>query len=262
MHPSAYDRCNINKFIKNTVIKKPISGRPLTFPIFSFCKDAICIDIGANHGMVMDEMMLNGSKKIYAFEAGNKLCAFLRSKYADNSGVQVEEYAVSNDSGMLENVTWINAWMLADPSQVGLPVSPGACDIEGYNLVSIPKITIDAYCEKHELGIDKEIAMIKIDVDGYEYKVLQGARNTLKNNRPIILIELSFYIDLVPESSVRDFFDIIKELDYVFVTPDGVVCSYQNVEQEFPWHSSYDMILVPREKLTDSNISKHITGVY
>lgn len=262
MRPSAYDRCNIHKYIKNGTtshVKQDISGRPLTYPVFSFCKDAVCLDIGANKGIMIDQMLLDGSKKIYAFEAGNKLCQLLRTKYSGDDRVQVEEYAVSNESGILENVTWINAWMLADPSKVSLPVSPGACDIEGYNLVSIPKITIDEYCETHKID---NIGMVKIDVDGYELKVLQGARHTLTKNRPIMLIELSYYIDMVPDSSVKGFFDIIRELDYVFITRDGVICSYEDVEKEFPWHSSYDMILIPREKLNDANIAQHITGVY
>ena len=34
------------------------------------------------------------------------------------------------------------------------------------------------------------IGFIKIDVEGFEYKVLQGFENTIINNKPVIFIEI------------------------------------------------------------------------
>ena len=39
------------------------------------------------------------------------------------------------------------------------------------------------------LRVDK-VNMVKIDVNGHEYQVIEGARNTLKNHKPIILMEV------------------------------------------------------------------------
>lgn len=36
---------------------------------------------------------------------------------------------------------------------------------------------------------DDKIDLIKIDVEGYEYKVLLGAKETLKKYNPVIIIE-------------------------------------------------------------------------
>lgn len=42
-----------------------------------------------------------------------------------------------------------------------------------------------------ELGMIEKIDVIKIDVEGYEYEVLQGIKQTLSIHRPIIFIEFS-----------------------------------------------------------------------
>ena len=52
--------------------------------------------------------------------------------------------------------------------------------------VKVPVTTIDAYCQAKKI----RPSLIKIDVEGFEFNVLNGARNTLKEARPSILVEL------------------------------------------------------------------------
>lgn len=49
---------------------------------------------------------------------------------------------------------------------------------------------------------------IKIDVEGHELEVLRGARKTLIENRPIILVEIQ---SLIQYNRIRD---VLKEMDY------------------------------------------------
>ena len=76
--------------------------------------------------------------------------------------------------------------------------------------------------------------------------------------RPIIMIELSFYIDKVPGSSVKDFMKLIKDIDYVFIAGDGKICDIDYINREFPWHSSCDVIIIPSEQMTNPDIIKNI----
>jgi hypothetical protein len=46
--------------------------------------------------------------------------------------------------------------------------------------------TIDAYCR----SLNIKPSLIKIDVEGFEFSVLNGARNTLRELRPSVLVEL------------------------------------------------------------------------
>lgn len=64
-----------------------------------------------------------------------------------------------------------------------------------------------------DLFDDVEISLIKIDVEGYELKVLEGARNTIIKNNPVILFEQSIF-DIKSGSSKC--IDYLRELGYKF----------------------------------------------
>ena len=52
----------------------------------------------------------------------------------------------------------------------------------------VPTITLDSFVKRNNI---KLIDILKIDIDGSEYQMLQGAKNTLKNNKvKIILVEI------------------------------------------------------------------------
>lgn len=53
--------------------------------------------------------------------------------------------------------------------------------------ISIPSYSLDEWMEEYAIGA---VNLIKIDVEGYEYQVLLGAKNTLERFRPALFIEL------------------------------------------------------------------------
>lgn len=216
-----------------------------TFNVFAFCRDKICLDIGANEGGMTESMLQSGAIKVFCFEPGKNLCNKMRQRFLNDTRVEIIETGVSDECTILKNVTWLNAWVLGNPSDIKLPISPGACDVEGYEYVDIPLITIDDYFK----NFNEKIEFIKIDVDGYDYKVLKGSKNIIQSNRPIIFIELSYYYDLIKGSSVIDFIKFVKSIDYTYISIDGNICSEEYIIKEFPYHSSCDIFLCPLEKL-------------
>ncbi len=78
-------------------------------------------------------------------------------------------------------------------------------EVEGINLTEWIKKNIP------EKSWDK-ISFIKIDTEGYDYKILEENKNLFKYIRPILEVEL--YIDLSLEE-VKKMYTILKEIDYI-----------------------------------------------
>ena len=86
----------------------------------------------------------------------------------------------------------------------------------GYQRVSVPQLTLDSYNFS-------EVDIIKIDVEGYELQVLEGAVNTIATNRPIVQIEC---VETQPRAfgkTIQDLMDYFNTKNYVVTTADGVV---------------------------------------
>ena len=53
----------------------------------------------------------------------------------------------------------------------------------------MPTTTIDLFCENNDI---EKVDIIKIDVEGAEHIVLEGAPKTIKKHEPIIIAEILF----------------------------------------------------------------------
>lgn len=59
-----------------------------------------------------------------------------------------------------------------------------------------------------------KVDMLKVDVDGYDFKVLRGAAKTIKSFKPIIFIELCEYALKKKNDSVFDIFSYLNSFGY------------------------------------------------
>lgn len=86
----------------------------------------------------------------------------------------------------------------------------------GYQRVTVPQRTLDSYNFT-------DVDIIKIDVEGYELNVLEGATQTIANNRPVVQVEC---VETQPRAfgkTIQDLFDYFNTRNYVITTADGVV---------------------------------------
>ncbi|MCZ9888089.1 FkbM family methyltransferase [Brachyspira hyodysenteriae] len=76
-------------------------------------------------------------------------------------------------------------------------------EVQGYNKVdeTINIISLDSYVEENNL----EIGLIKTDLEGFEQPFLKGAINTIKKQKPVLLISIYH--------NYSDFFDIKPMID-------------------------------------------------
>jgi FkbM family methyltransferase len=138
------------------------------------------IDIGANNGQITVEFanLVGDNGKIFSFEPQRiiyyQLCGNVFINGLDN--VHCFNVALGDNEGLIS---------IEKPNYFDNgPVNFGNVHVgveENYELVQLNKL--DSY------NIDN-VSIIKIDVQGYEKRVLLGAKETIMKNRPIIYIEI------------------------------------------------------------------------
>jgi hypothetical protein len=80
-------------------------------------------------------------------------------------------------------------------------------------LEEVDSVSLDEYVRR--AGIARLDAM-KIDVDGYEYKVLTGARETLVRFQPVLMLEIGKYTLRSAGDSLEELIDFLHGLGYEF----------------------------------------------
>jgi len=73
----------------------------------------------------------------------------------------------------------------------------------------VPQVALDDYCENN-IGDERQIDFIKIDVEGYEYNALLGARRTIEKHHPMVMIE----IEARHNPEYRQVFELMFGLGY------------------------------------------------
>ena len=75
--------------------------------------------------------------------------------------------------------------------------------------------TVDNFCDFLMTEMGLMVDVVKIDVEGYEQKVLNGAQKTFKNIRPLMFIEIHQKYLPSYNSDIVDIYNHIKDLNYV-----------------------------------------------
>ena len=134
-----------------------------------------CVDVGAHLGSTLSLLVkLAPRGRHMAFEPVARKAAWLRKKFPE---VDVREVALGNTSG---KVTFSEN--LSRPGFSGLRAPTDVND-------RVREVEVQAGCLDDLLPPDYRVDFLKVDVEGAELKVFQGAVRTLKRDRPAILFE-------------------------------------------------------------------------
>jgi FkbM family methyltransferase len=134
---------------------------------------SIVLDLGAHVGYytLLSSRLAGDTGKVYSFEPDPRNCRNLRRHVRINRlrNVHVEESAVADVEGTAR-------------FQTGTGSGTGRLGERGTLRVST--LVLDAYCRSGSIQPN----LVKIDVEGAEMRVLEGARATLVDFRPTIIL--------------------------------------------------------------------------
>jgi len=179
-------------------------------------KNRDAIDVGANVGFftVLFAKTLN-NRKVLSIEPTNLALSRLYKNILLNQvqdKVIVFEGVVANSIGEVEIKTIAGR---EEYSSIGVMKHPAIAIENNFLLEKVVSTTIDDLTNQYSI----DPGFIKVDVEGVEHLVFDGARKTLLNNRPIILSELSDYLLRQNGSSAKAVVNLIKEYNYDVINP-------------------------------------------
>jgi len=194
-------------------------------------QDMICLDIGANIGMY-SLFMSKRSKFVYAFEPQAQSVNRLNKSIADNHiyNIKVIQKAVGDKSGTL------SFHFVKEDSAKSYITS--AADV--YSCL-VDVVSLDDYFNENLI---EKLDYLKIDAEGAESAILQGAIRTIKKYRPIIQVE--FVAEFQTRNSNNAFrpSDFFRDMGYEVFHIDEATCK---LIPGMSWNS----IVVPAEKMID-----------
>ncbi len=177
------------------------------------CKEGMTVfDVGANvgcHTFRFAKLVGQGGKVI-AFEpmavAFNKLERNLELNKFDN--ITLEKMALSNEDRGNETVYFNASYPVnGNWSHQSRSAAPDAAEV----------MMLDTYLQRK--GISK-VDLIKLDVDGYEYKVIQGGIHTIKKFKPIIIAEFGRCTLNEYGDNLEGLVDLLSQLGYAFYSEE------------------------------------------
>jgi FkbM family methyltransferase len=198
----------------------------------------LAVDIGAAEGLY-SYFLQRHARECHAFEPNPKSAARLRRRVPN---ALVHAYALSDRHGELElrvpSVAGVvlNGWGTVEPANTFSALPP-----HEVATARVPCSTLDSLQLRN-------VGFMKIDVEGHELNVLEGARDTLKSCRPNLLVEAEVRHRPGAVRDVRNFLDKLEYRGWYF--EDGALLPLDRLFARDAATSRYinNLIFTPAER--------------
>lgn len=143
----------------------------------------VVFDVGANCGDWTREVFIHAQpKKVYAFEPVPKVAHLFRENVVDER-VSLHELALSNNTGERSFFYYPRCEGVCEDGALSSLYQRARVEslyaMESQE-ISVATVTLDAFCDEHEID---RIQFLKIDTEGAEWDVLQGAKGFIQNQK-------------------------------------------------------------------------------
>lgn len=161
------------------------------------------MDIGANIGYIslVAAQLIKGNGHVFSFEPSPEMYDKLKTNILENhtSNITAFPFAISNHIGDAQ-------FFINNTGNSGMSsfrqdnsVSP----------IKVNAITIDSILQKLP-----KIRLLKIDIEGAEFKAISGMKSFIQRDRPTIIIEFTDQFLQQMDSSSSDLFQLLENHGY------------------------------------------------
>ncbi len=204
------------KFAYQDVIRREIiKNKIFDEEVFNLSKEfikpnSVVLDAGANYGqMSILFSKLFSDLTVYSFEASVFIFNILSKNIELNSNnIKAINCVLSNTKGE----EYLVKPSLKEYGTYGSEVVKFASDKSNRyeNKTLIKKID--------DFKFEKKISFMKIDVEGWDLKVLEGSLKTIQQNRMPIIFEYASEYEKKMDYSLDDYVNFFKSINYKFLT--------------------------------------------
>jgi len=181
----------------------------------------MCLDIGANLGYyaAMESKAVGDSGHVIAIEPSPKNFTYLKRNMELQKTLNYElfNFAIGDKNGNTN-------FLISKKSNQSKVVSEEEKIPEGCELINIPLTTTDKFIDEKQVN---RLDLIRMDVEGYELQILEGAKQIIKKFKPMIHIEIhnellgkqklkKVLVDLKNFGYEINFF-MAREIDFAFL---------------------------------------------
>jgi FkbM family methyltransferase len=165
------------------------------FRALSLLPDGCYIDIGANNGQSIESILLfRPNAQVVAFEPNPRLAAKLNQRYRGRDSIQINNVGLSDINGnfrlYIPSYNNFEYDALASMDEAHAASWIGAESVYWFRPSRLRVDEVE--CRTTTLdSLNLEPVFVKVDVEGLEYEVLEGARQTLTRHHPVLLLEYS-----------------------------------------------------------------------
>lgn len=186
------------------------------------------IDIGANFGYHTLLFSQVCSENVYAFEPQSQSFKLLEDNVEINKikNVILYNYACGDENCDVKMPVFINCDNTINMGDI----TPNLGDFSSSSITK--SIILDQF------NFSSKIDLIKLDVQGWEKKVLMGATTLLKIHKPVLIVEFECFQLEKTNTTCKELFDFIRDQDYYifyleYSYPCDHVCVHINNLTEF-----------------------------
>lgn len=202
----------------------------------------IIFDIGANIGSISlpyakhfkHSVVYSFEPTFYAFE---KLISNLDlNPELKERIIPVQVFLSSKNKEIKDNAVY-SSWKV-DGSKQDHPIHGGIL-----HKATNRQITLDTYIKDN--GLDN-LDLMKIDVDGFEFDILQGATETIDRFRPIIVFEFMGHTGESISIEYEKYLNFFETKKYrLFHSKTNVLLTMENIVRYVPKNGGIDILCLP-----------------
>ena len=203
------------------------------------------LEAGSNIGShtVALSQLVGDDGMVHSFEPMRHTHQLLNANLALNECFNVLSYrcAVGRESARI-------SFPIADPR---VPNNFGAMSVlnQGNNTTEeIEQVALDT------LGLER-LDILKADIEGYEFELLSGARDTIRRLRPFVYLEFG-----PSKDEIIRYFDALNYTCYYYISPMYSARNFRNSANDIFGASSTDLICVPDERGAVTGLTEASVG--